>query len=148
MKNTFTIFLTAILFLIFVQAVEACSILVEPLRKQFRRADAVFVGKVSKVIEYAPTEKEILGVPENWRDWKIWSKVDFEVEKKWKGNLAKTQQFISVAYYICGCSSTMSQLKEGEKYLVFSEGKNFVSVCNTEENESDTAKKKKRNKAD
>jgi hypothetical protein len=142
MKISFTIFFLAMFsFLLSLQSANACSISSQPLRKQFREADAVFTGKVSKIIEYTPSEKEILLVPENWREWKVWSKVTFEVTKKYKGNISKTQEFISVAWYICGCSTTASEFKEGQDYLIFSQGKSFVGICNSEEIASDTAKK-------
>jgi hypothetical protein len=143
MRKRFVIlFVCFFIIQISIKSSNACSISELPLRKQFRIANSVFVGRVSKVIEYKPTDKELLSVPENWRDWTVWSKVTFEVEKKWKGNFSKQQEFIAVAYYICGCSATMSQFKEGEKYLSFSQGKNFVSICDSEESETETAEKK------
>lgn len=69
-------------------ATNACDISALPFRKQFRNANSIFVGKVTKVIEYKPTEKELLSVPENWQDWKVWSKVTFEVERKLKGSIS------------------------------------------------------------
>jgi hypothetical protein len=126
----------------FSNSVNSCSISETPLRKQFRRAESVFIGKVIKVVEFTATEKEINSVPENWRDWKVWSKVTFEVEKKWKGNISKTQEFISIAYFICACSTTVTEFKEGKEYLVFSERQSFVFVCESDENEGEYAKKK------
>jgi hypothetical protein len=126
----------------FSNSVNACTVTYAPLRKQFRWADSVFIGKVVKVVEYAPTDKEINSIPENWRDWKVWSKVTFEVEKKWKGNISKTQEFISIAYYICACSTTVTEFKENKEYLVFSQKQSFVFVCDSDENESEYAEKK------
>lgn len=36
----------------------------------------------------------------------------------------------------------MSQFKEGETYLAFSNGKNFVSICDSEESATETSEKK------
>lgn len=128
---------------LFSQTSLACSIEITPLRKRFRRAESVFVGKVISIAEYNPSEKEKLLIPEYTRDWKYFSKVTFEINEKWKGDVSKKQDFIAIAYFPCGCpGDDIDQFKEGEEFLVFTEDNNFVSICGSEETASGYTKKK------
>lgn len=115
--------------MIWFQTADACSISFTPLRKEFRAAKSVFLGKVVKIEDYVPSETEKASIPESWRDWKLFSKVKFEVKNKWKGNLSETREFIAVSYYDCGCPGDADQFKEGEEFFVFASGKHFITVC-------------------
>lgn len=139
-RYAYTLVLTFLIVGFFYQSANACSVIETPLRKQFRRADVVFIGKVSNIIQYKPSEKERLLMPEEWRSWNDFSKVTFEIKKKWKGKVSKTQAFISFAD-VCACSQTVSEFEKGKGYLVFSEEKSFVTICDSNESESETTKR-------
>jgi hypothetical protein len=112
------------------QSVNACTIEITPLRKEFKQAKSVFVGKVISVVEHSPSEKETHLVPKYLRNWKHFSKVTFEIMEKWKGNVSGRKEYLAVAYFMCGCPGPkLDEFKEGQKYLVFAETKNFVHIC-------------------
>lgn len=113
-------------------SVAACTIEISPLRKDFRRANSVFIGKLLSIDELTPnTSNE--KIPDEWSDWKVFSKIKFQVERKWKGSYAGEREFVAAAYYTCGCDTRMSQFVEGKEYLVFAESSDFVFVCSAEE---------------
>lgn len=148
MKRILQVALTLVLALMLCfQSVNSCSIEIPPLRKEFRRAKSVFIGKVLKISDdYVPTEKEKQTIPEYWKEgyWKdkyIFSKVTFEVKKKWKGNVAETQDFVAVAYFFCGCpGGDIDKFKVGEEFLVLATGQNFVTICDSKNANSEWAK--------
>ncbi len=110
----------------------ACSIIITPLRKEFRRANTVFTGKVTQVnaVSLTEIEKSKL-VPKNWRSWDIFSKVTVEVHKRWKGSLSGTNEFLAVAFFSCGCETMPLQYDLGKEYLVFAEKANFITICDS-----------------
>jgi hypothetical protein len=125
------------------QTAAACTIIIPPLRKEFRKAKAVFVGKITDVsFNYLPTEKEKRDIPEYWTEgaWKdknIFSKVTVEINNEWKGGGAGKRVFVAVAQDFCACAATkMSEFKAGEEYLFFAAGKNFVAVCDSDKTDS------------
>lgn len=128
------------LFLGSLQPAKACSVVEIPLRKQFRHAASVFVGKVLKVEEYSLPESERSKViPENWSSLKVFSKVTFEITNSWKGDLKKTVQLIGVASDVCACSQNVTQYQAGMEYLIFSHENNFITICDARPNGSDWA---------
>ncbi|HEX8251029.1 MAG TPA: hypothetical protein VF599_22840 [Pyrinomonadaceae bacterium] len=60
MKKTFRVFASLILALIICfQTSVACTADIQPLRKEFRRAESAFVGRIIKISEYyAPSEQK------------------------------------------------------------------------------------------
>ena len=148
MKKIFPVFASLFSALIICfQTVGACSQISTPLRKEFKEAKAVFVGKVIKISQYyTPDEQEKKTIPRFWKEgyWKdkeVFSKVTFEITKKWKGGAAERREFVGVAYFSCGCSKFI-RLKEGTEYLVFATGQNFVTVCDSKDTESEFTKEK------
>lgn len=129
----------------------ACSVVEIPLRKQFRNANAVFVGKVVNFVDsYKPNEIEKRSIPSDWRDgyWKdkdIYSKVKIEITKKWKGAVEEQKEFIAIGYFICVCSQKQSSFKVGEEYLFFSESEKFVAICDSHETKFDSTKSEIKN---
>jgi len=124
------------------QTVDACTIVVPPFRKEFRRAESVFTGKVINIVDaYSPSEKEAASFPEGWESWKYFSKVTFEVKNKWKGDASGTREFIAVAFYSCGCAGQkIDSFQAGAEYLVFAREKNFVWICDSYKIEDEWAK--------
>ncbi len=120
------------------QPLNACSINISPLRKEFRAANAVFVGKVLKIEDYyTPTEREKKEIPDDWtsgsmKDLKIFSKVTFAVQNKWKGNLSGKKEYVAVAYWSCGCPGVeLDRFNVDVEYLIFASRKNFITVCDS-----------------
>jgi hypothetical protein len=142
MKRIFRAFASLVLASVFCfQAVNACTIKVPPFRKEFRRAESVFTGKVVKIVEaYSPTAKEAASFPEGWESWKYFSKITFEVKHKWKGDASDTREFVAVAFFDCGCPGGFDAFKTGEEFLVFADEKNFVWICDSYKIEDEWAK--------
>jgi hypothetical protein len=131
MKRTFSVFASLVLASIFCfQTVNACSLKIPPLRKKFREAKSVFLGKVVKIVDYSPSEAEKSAIPEYWQDYKYFSKVRFEIKNKWKGDVSENQEFLAVADWECGCpGDAPERFKEGEEFIIFASGKKFIIVC-------------------
>lgn len=126
------IFAIALLFAFSSVDIIACTISEVPLRKQFRKSNAVFVGKVLKIEEYNPTKEEKRKfISENWQSWTMFSKVTFEVRDKWKGNVPKTKEFLAAAFYTCGCDQNVSEYEIGKEYLIYAPENNFVTICDS-----------------
>jgi hypothetical protein len=143
MKKNFRIFAALVSALIFCfQTVNACTIAVPSIKKEFRKAESIFIGKVVKVTdEHSPSEKEAASIPENWEHWKWFSNVTFEIKNKWKGNVSGTREFVAVAIYDCGCpGGEIDAFKAGKEFLVFADGKNFVSICDSYKPDDEWAK--------
>lgn len=118
---------------LFAVEVAACTIEISPLRKDFRRANSVFTGKLLSIDALKPNTSDEEKIPDSWSDWKEFSKVKFQVERKWKGSFARELEFVAAAYYTCACDTRMSQFAVGKSYLVFAETRDFVSICSAEE---------------
>jgi hypothetical protein len=138
MKPVFRLFIAAIFISLFsFQNISACSIYIPPLRKEFRKAKAVFAGKILKIEDYyVPTEAEKQDIPEHWttgslKNANIFSRVTIEIKNKWKGRLPGKKTFVAVSYWGCGCPGDQDRFKEGEEYVLFIENKNFITVCDS-----------------
>lgn len=123
---------------LFLHPILGCSVDIIPLRKQFRRADAVFTGRVKKVSDYYPSAFDLQRAPKDLADWKFWSKVTFEIDQKWKGNMRKNEEFLA-AIDVCTCDVRARELKEGVEYLVFAEKRKFLHVCRAHETDNEWA---------
>ena len=136
MNTMFRVCLSLLLALLFCfQDTNACTIIVPPLRKQFRDSKGVFVGKVIKLTNstYVPNESEKRDIPKVWWDEaEEFSKITFEITKGWKGNFAKQQDFFSINIFSCPCAE-IRKFEEGKEYLVYAAGKNFVTICDSKE---------------
>jgi len=64
-KKNFRVFTSLFLALIICfKTADACSIIIPPLRKEFREAKTVFVGRVIKITDYyTPNEQEKKTIP-------------------------------------------------------------------------------------
>ena len=113
------------------ETVNACTVYVRPARKEFRRANSVFVGKILEVedIDLTEIEKKKL-IPKDWQHWKVFSKVTVEIQQKWKGNASGTKEFWSVAFGNCRCEPP-KQFEIGKEYLIFAESSKFVAFCDS-----------------
>lgn len=142
MKKVYRFFVSLVFICaLWFQTVSACSLYIPPLRKDFRAAKTVFLGKVLNIEnDYIPTEEEKKSMPSHWKssDGKLqdpysgnlYSKVTFEIKNKWKGDLSGQQAFAALAFWGCGCPGDWDQFKVGEEYVVFASGKKFITVCN------------------
>lgn len=108
----------------------ACSIYIPPLRKDFRGADTVFVGRVESVASLSNYDAAV--IPKSWDDWKMFERITFSVERKWKGDARKVREYTGVSVYDCGCPGGLDQFEVGKAYLVFARKERFVSVCESE----------------
>ena len=126
-----------LIFLSNLQSVNACSLSIPPLRKEFRTAKSVFVGKILKIENsYVPNDREKQNIPENWKEGSlknldIFSKVTFEIKNEWKGNLPAEKTFIAVSYWDCGCPGDQDKFEENEEYILFANERNFITVCDS-----------------
>jgi len=81
-------------------------------RKDFRGANAIFVGKVVKV-------DKINRVSERWESelagGSLGNAVTFQIDKRWKGTKAK--QIVVLEYYEAGCAGF--RFREDETYLIY-----------------------------
>jgi|GEM_PF-7031049 len=119
----------------------ACSVEIESLRKHFRHADTVFVGRVTSVRETTLSEQEQAQVPDSWSDWKLYDQMDFQVMRQWKGARVKTKTYFGVGIYDCGCpGGPIDKFEVGNEYLIFAEHKRFLTVCESERIGSDFVK--------
>jgi hypothetical protein len=118
--------------------VYACSAIVVPLRKQFRRADSVFLAKVSRVEKHIPSAKERSQIPQFWKDFPETFKVHFDIQRTWKGSSEAERTYLT-DWDMCACASRPTQFVVGEEYLVFA-GHGFVSVCDAGRSDSDFTK--------
>ncbi len=119
----------------------ACSISIPPLRRDFRKAESVFVGKVLSVQSTALTKAEEKRFS-YLKDWESFSRIKFQVIKQWKGAAGNEREYVGIAFDLCGCPDwPMDQFVEGREYLVFAREKNTLTVC---ESESVTTEKTRR----
>lgn len=133
MKKVYQASSTLVLICIFLLRVSSpCSLNISPLRKDFRAAKSVFLGKVTSISDYSLSENDKSFIPESWQNHKYFSKVRFEIKNKWKGDVSQNQEFIAVAYWWCGCpGGKPDEFKVGEEFIVFATGKKFITVCDT-----------------
>jgi hypothetical protein len=130
-------------YLVFIGAISsvklfACSIEIPPLRKDYRRAESVFVAKVIKVEETTLDPSVVNNFPAGWRDWKLFSRISFQIERQWKGPSGTQKEYVGVAFYGCGCpGGPFDQFVAGNEYLVFGGSKNFLTVCESEKTGSE-----------
>jgi len=89
----------------------ACSCIIPEVKDALSRANAVFTGKVTEVIE--PKESQVALSP----DSKLYV-IKFEVEKTWKG--APLTEFSVLSVQGNGCFA-YPPVKKGERYLVFAD---------------------------
>lgn len=123
-----------------------CSIEIPPLRKDFRRAEKIFVGEVLSVSETKLSDVARQDLPESWQNWNTFSNIKFRISKQWKGSLVRETEYTGVAYFYCGCpGEPIDEFKKGNAYLVFAEDSNLLTVCEAEMVGSEyVAKKMKR----
>lgn len=142
-KHLQIISLVAVTLMFSLQTAIACTVYIQPFRKEFRQADSVFAGRIVKVEEINLTEieKQKL-VPKDWDGWNVFSKVTVEVNQKWKGNSRKgTKEFFAVAFFDCGCpDSKIDEFVVGQEYLIASPKNTFISICDSKNTNSDRAK--------
>lgn len=129
-----------LLFAFCLQSVNACTVEVLSLRKEFRKANAVFIGKIIDVNDVPISEAEKQKViPQDWRNETLFSKVMVEIKQKWKGNLKKTQEFWGVVFGSCRCRQP-DNYKLGKEYLIFAQTNNFIAFCDSNEISYDSTK--------
>ncbi len=132
MKFFLTSVSCVLLGVILAESVVACSIYIPPLRRDFRKAESVFIGRVVSVNAANLTlrEKEELS---DFGDSRSFSRMRFQVLKKWKGARNKELEFSGIAHDFCGCpGGPMDQFVEGKEYLIFARRKTTLSVCESE----------------
>ena len=119
--------LMLMLFTFYFQTVTACTITIEPLRKSFRRANAVFLAEV---VEIKPKS--------NAADKNAFTSDDitFNISNSWKSDYQKRATFPASSGFICGCDSKPSQFEIGKKYIVFVNQENVADICDAEPAES------------
>lgn len=104
------------------QAVLPCTPIDVSLRKQYRRAERVFVGTVTEIADPPSASKNV-------RDREIYGIVGFTVETAWKGGVSPVKLFSDVAgARPCG---KPDQFKVGQKYLIFA-SKDYVRFGDAE----------------
>lgn len=120
-----------LVFLLLCSEAFACSISIPPLRKDFRGADAVFVGRVQSVSMVPNPDLSL--IPKSWDNWKGFDRITFQVERQWKGDRVKTRDYVGVSAFDCGCPGDIDQFEVGRDYLVFARTERFVTICESEE---------------
>ncbi|MFT3744859.1 MAG: hypothetical protein QM785_11285 [Pyrinomonadaceae bacterium] len=131
MASMHSLFLVSVVALLASIPANGCTVEIESLRKQFRRANAVFMGKIIELDNGALTSKELTRIPDDWRDTpQLISKVSFSIEKTWKGSSRKQAEYVGVPVFDCGCpGGKIDELVDGKEYLIFANEKNFITVC-------------------
>lgn len=123
MKNIFKIFIFVFLFSLAITKTLACECIVNSLDNRFRKAKAVFIGKVADSSEI-PNDNDLIqgdGIQ------------TLKVIKSWKGVKKKfidvNFDFESAKYG--GMCPTLLHLKENREYLIFVYGTNYQinTVC-------------------
>lgn len=142
MKRIYTIFAALLLIpVLSFQYAFGCVPDPQPLRKDYRRAKSVFIGRLESITAFVPSkeERERL-LPEDWDFFYKgeFSKVRFTVTKTWKEARKGDREFVAVISDSCECRRR--QLKAGQDYLVLATGKNFVHICDAGEIETDITK--------
>ena len=130
----------SLIFAFCLQNVNACTVEVLSLRKEFRKANAVFIGKIIDVndVPISETEKQKV-IPQDWRNETLFTKITVEIQQKWKGKASGTKEFWSVPVGSCRCNPP-KQYELGKEYLMFSEKKNFIAFCNSFEIKDNSTK--------
>ena len=129
-----------VLLIVSFESLIACTVEITPLRKEFRQANSVFVGKIIEIEDVALTEIEIQKlIPKEWRDLKVFSKITVEVKDKWKGNALGTKKIWSVTFGSCRCDKP-KQFEIGKEYLIFAKRDNFIAFCDSKPTTLDWAK--------
>lgn len=109
----------ALVIVVSIVSVHACTVTLWPLRTQFRKAESVFVATVTDITD-APGNHE-----ENKKK-RIFGKVTFDLEKGWKGVDRGQTSLLSDVGSSDGCLTKFDYFKKGEKYLIFA-SKGYVS---------------------
>ncbi len=120
----------------FWQSANACTIVIPPLRKEFRHSANVFVGEVI----------DISVVPKDFKDKKdrlVGGTVKFRIEKSWKGG-KKSEISLLSDIVDTACGGQLSYFRTGEKYLVFAE-KDYVNFYKASKLENSNDKIKRLN---
>lgn len=102
-----------ILLLLSATAINACECNIEPHSKTFRKAKAIFVGKL---IEIGTEEIKKEG-------YSLLYKLTFDVEKKWKGKKSKQITVFTNGTNMCSAF----KFREGEKYLSYVHKDSYVT---------------------
>jgi hypothetical protein len=111
-KRVFGVTVAALLFSFYVPAAYACSCADPSVREKFRRADAVFVGKVVEMTPIEPSKEFPMAI----------YNVRFEVERHWKG--ARGREVTTVADFdIPGMCGDL-KLAVGESFLIYAPREN------------------------
>ncbi|HEY8560034.1 MAG TPA: hypothetical protein VIL74_06630 [Pyrinomonadaceae bacterium] len=115
--------LSLLIFTVGFQTVNACTITVEPLRKHFRRANAVFLAEVVEI-----RQKPGAAESKNF----ISDDVTFDISETWKGDHRNRATLPASSGFICGCDSKPSRFETGRKYVVFLNNENVADICDSE----------------
>jgi hypothetical protein len=122
MKRLFQIIIVfALIFLISFETVNACTVHIVPLRKDYQQSKNVFLGEI---ISTERVENEEL--PEKLKGSKYLEKLIFKVHKSWKGNKMEV-----IVYSSSFCDYPMRQydFSVGEKFLVFADKNSHFDIC-------------------
>lgn len=131
MNRIFAVFL---LLIFAFQGTLACSIELQPLRKQFRKAKSVFAGRVESIESYTPSEQErdkLLPDDVNWYYKGPFAKVRFTLLKTWKNSAVGEREFIAITSDSCQCRQT--HFVSGQEYVVFANERSFLHICEATE---------------
>jgi hypothetical protein len=101
-----------------------CSIVVHPMRKDFRKAANLFQGKVLSVEEIGNKQKS---TPLK-TDFVISHKVTFQVVRSWKGR--KSGQIDVYLDDYCLCPSRKFEFRSGKEFLVHVDKNGYADTCN------------------
>jgi hypothetical protein len=119
-SSSYLLVIVLILFSLF-DVAAACSCSIPPPCVAYSHADAVFIGKLQKLVD-----------DENSMDI-IYA--HFEVEKIFKGTVSKVE-VIKLMQGNCGAT-----FKEGEKYFVYKDNSGYIRPCNRTHKFSETLSK-------
>lgn len=102
-----------------------CEIVALPLRREFKRAERVFQGRVVRVQEL-PENKVARKSTE--RDSFATHKLTLEVVRSWKGSRQDTVEVTTSDY--CPCPSRKYEFVTGKEFLIYADKKGYVDICN------------------
>ena len=112
--------LTVLTTSILIQTVQACSPLDEvPLRKSFRKAEAVFLAEVAKITALTNVDYEKSLVDGD---------ISFRIIESWKGKYRDQTVLSGNVGWNCGCAGP-GEFKIGTQYIVFVDKSSNANFC-------------------
>jgi len=113
------------------QTTFGCSEVIEPFRKSFRRANAVFLAEVTEISTRANVD---------YKKSLVDGEISFRIINSWKGGYRESVTLAGNVGWACGCSHP-NEFTVGTKYIVAVDKMSNANFCASTNAETDYGKK-------